>query len=64
MGLALHTDPIDGEQLVSSLQSSVPVSDASLDTKVMSTKDTRLTWDDPGYVDWRVLLFAPHHVEA
>ena len=48
--LALHTDPVDTEQLVASLQPAVSVRHPAR--------------DDPGDVDGRVLLLPAHHVEA
>ena len=47
---SLHTDPVDTEELVSSLQAAVPV--------------RHPTRDDPGDVDGGVLLLPAHHVEA
>ena len=50
MRLALHTAPIDTEQLVTALETSMPVRHAP--------------GDDPGDVDGRVLLLPSHHIEA
>ena len=50
MWLTLNTDPINTQQLVSPLQTSMSVSHTPR--------------DDSANVDWRVLLLAPHHVEA
>ena len=43
-------DPIDAEELISPLESPVPVRHAP--------------GDDPGDVDGRVLLLAAHHIKA
>ena len=93
MVLALDGDSVHGEELITALQATMAIGNASYGGRGKVTNELPflfregmsmsglkaisllkipqyqnlkylLTWNNPGDVDWRVLLLAPHDIEA